>query len=271
MNDYQIAVAGYVPKCPTVDNISSIIDENTTYRQKIENLADFSTSQFKQRHLRYAAMKTKSYKGGSKKLLQYFVDRGLDPSDALDFACSPQIATELMDLGANPSESSFFSKIIYGESFSGKGFRKHGVLVRNFTMRIMRGGKLHFSIQDWYTHNVDVSARTSEVVLNMLKPFGYNVEACLGVYDLQCVLNNVISESGVGYHFVERFYEYVKFARFAMRLNRVIGVEEGAVKRIKVEGGSAICRFMEERAPVEVVQNIMNFLGFYPKFDVVHY
>jgi len=150
MNQYQIAIVGHVSvsayNCN--DHISKLLEGKKTNKQKTDYLKFYPTDQFKQHHLRYAAMNIKAYKGGSMGLLKHLVDRGLDPSDALDFSGSVQIAKELMKLGANPSVFTFFSKLDDQERVSGKGFRRRCVLLPVLTERIMNGGKLGWNMRE---------------------------------------------------------------------------------------------------------------------------
>lgn len=248
-----------------IDNeqqISKIINEKKSITKKIKDLECFEHDQFNQRHLRHVAKTTP--KTGSMKILKFLVDRGLDPSDALDFAGNVQVTKDLISLGANPSSSSLFSKFSHGDQFGKMSSRKRENLLYIVTTRVMLGGNLPKVVQQFYDcgngslrHN-DINLRSINNVMDILSDYGcgFDVEKCRQQYYNKCPFE-------IGYKFVERFHEFVKLAPFVMRLNRnMAGVQERSVKRIKVENECPISRFLDVSAPVEVVKNVVSFLGF---------
>lgn len=277
MNDYQIAIAGHVSPSPVHngDRISEIIGSKSTGTQKLEELQTIPDCLFKQVHLRYAVMHTS---GSGIKMMKLLVSKGLYASDAMDFCCSPQIVKTLVQRhGADPSVSSFYSKMSGNDRFSGKGFRRLNTILKVFTARIILGGKFDSGMVDWYNGASSGNQKVFEVMA-MIYPFVNNnglVKKCRLQYNKQCIKQNGTTFD-IGYHFVERLSEYLKMISFAIHMNRMIAksnVENAEIvggddrKRIRVNSTSKLSVFMEESAPIQVVQEIMGFLGFYPKFE----
>jgi len=103
-----------------------------------------------------------------------------------------------------------------------------------------------------------------ETVMGILEHRTHLANACLVEYNRQCEEQNG-AFYGVEYNFVERLYEYVKYAPLVLTLKRAIREGKGARKRIRLEDECPMSCFLGKSAPVEVVQTVMNFLGFYPK------
>ena len=266
MNDYQIAIAGHVAVSPLKndDHISEVIGSKSALKPKLDFLRTVASFHFKQVHMRYAAMHTS---GSGIKMMELLVSKGLDPSDAMDFCGSPQIVKTLVKRhGADPSVSSFYSKMSTDDRFSGKGFRRFNTILKVFTARIILGGKFNSDMVEWYDA---ASGDKAFEVMAMIYPFVNNnslVKKCRIQYNKQCVEENGRTFD-IGYHFVERLFEYLKMISFAIHMNRMIGNVGNDRKRIKSTGSSKLSDFMCKAAPVQVVQEIMGFLGFYPKFE----
>lgn len=263
MNGYQLANSGYVPisadNCN--DHISKILENKLTINDKLFQLTFFPDDLFQQKHLRYAAMITKGNTAGAKKLLKYLVEKGLDPSDAIDFSSGPIVAHSLIKLGADPSEMSFFGKIPYGENLSGKGFRRYYNLLRIFTVRIILGGKLPCRVQDWYDE-----AYVDEKVDVVLRKYidNYELQICKDAYYSQYV-KEYGCVTGVGYTFVERLYNYITFRHLVMQLKRSIKegeVVKSGVKRSKV-AVHPLSMFLQMEAPPNITEYVIGFLGFH--------
>lgn len=273
MNDYQIATVGHVSSSPVYngDRVSEIIGSKSTNTQKLEELETIPDCLFKQVHMRYAAMNTS---GSGIKMMKLLVSKGLDASDAMDFCGNPQIVKTLVKRhGANPSVSSFYSKMSEDDKFSGKGFRKFNTILKVFTARIILGGKFDSVMVDWYD---GASGDRPFEVMAMIYPLVDNkvlVKRCRFQYNKQCKKENG-KTFDIGYHFVERLSEYVKMFPFAIHMNSAIAKSNMEIedvgddrKRIRSANSSGISVFMEKSAPIQVVQEIMGFLGFYPKFE----
>jgi len=266
MNDYQVAIAGHVASSPAYngDYVSEIIGSKSTNTQKLEKLEDIPDNLFKQVHLRYACMHTS---GSGIKMMKLLVSKGLDASDAMDFCCSPDIVKTLVKRhGADPSVSSFYSKMSEYDRFSGKGFRRLNTILRVFTARIILGAKFDYNMAEWYN---GVCGDKVFEVMAMIYPFIDNntlVKKCRFQYNKQCT-DQYGNTFDIGYHFVERLSEYVKMIPFAIHMNRMIGKVENEKKRVRGASRSEISIFMEKSAPIQVVQEVMAFLGFYPKFE----